>query len=86
MAVEVHVVSLGLMNISPDGTVYQRGSSNLTIKKALNFSTEHRVIVDTNISSTSGNPNIKEYLEREAANDFEPVQIFQSLIITKKTT
>ena len=48
--------------------------------------TEHRVVVDSNLATTSGNPSIKDYLEREAANDFEPVQIFQSFIITKKTT
>jgi hypothetical protein len=86
MAVEVHVAELSLMNISPDGTIYQRGSSNLSIKKVINFSTEHRVVADSSIPNTANNPSIKTYLELEAGDDFEPVQIFQSLIITKKTT
>jgi len=86
MAVEVHVAALNLMNISPDGTIYQRGASNLSIKKTISFSTEHRVVVDNSIPNTANNPSIKTYLELEAANDFEPVQIFQSFIITKKTT
>jgi len=86
MAVEVHVAELGLMNVASDGIVYQRGASNISIKKTLSFSTEHRVVIDSSLSTTNGNPSIKEFLEREAANDFEPVQIFQSFIITKKTT
>jgi len=86
MAVEVHVAELNLMNISPDGTIYQRGSSNLSIKKVINFSTEHRVVTDSSIPNTANNPSIKTYLELEARDDFEPVQIFQSLIITKKTS
>jgi hypothetical protein len=85
MAVQVHVASLSLMNISADGTIYQRGSSNISIKKAINFSTEHRVVVDSSIPNTANNPDIKTYLELEANDDFEPVQIFQSIIITKKT-
>jgi hypothetical protein len=86
MAVETHVVTLSLMNVDSTGTVYNRSTDNRQIKQNLNFSTEHRVVVDSSISTTTGNPTIKEYLELEAANDFRLVQIFQSMIITEKVT
>ena len=87
MAVVVHVVELGLFHV--DGVtseVYQRGRASRTIKQNLNFETQHRVVVDADIPNSSGNPLMKDYLVAEAADDFEPVQIFQSMIITKKVT
>jgi hypothetical protein len=86
MAVEVHVVDLALFNVSPDGRVTQKGSGNLTIQETLKFDTEFRVVKSSDNSNTDDNPTIKEYLEREAADDFQPVQVFQTMIITKKVT
>jgi hypothetical protein len=87
MAVETHVAELGLFQVNPiSGRVYQRGSDNLTIKEALTFNTEHRLVSNSNNSHTADNPSIETYLDREAADDFVPVSVTQSMVITTKTT
>jgi len=87
MAVEVHVANIGLLHVDTrTGEVYTRSSGSRSIQENLHFDTQHRVLADDTIPNTSNNPDIKTYLELEAASDFQPVQIFQSLIITKKVT
>jgi hypothetical protein len=86
MAVQVHFVGIGLVRVAPDGTVYNASNSKRTIKEMLHFTDEHRVLVDSSIPNTAGNPTIQNYLNLEATNDFEPVQITQSFILTKKVT
>lgn len=85
MAIVTHVASLNLFQVDTNtGEVYQRGRApGRAIKQNLNFDTQHRIVVDPDIPNTAGNPTIKDYLVLEAGDDFEPVQIFQSLVITK---
>jgi hypothetical protein len=87
MAVEVHLAELAYLNVLPDGRVVRRGTElNLPINAMLKFDTEFRVIADSTNPNTTDEPNIREYLEREASSGFEPVQILQTMIITKKVT
>jgi len=87
MAVEVHVAELGLFHVDPTGNVYQRGRApDRTIKQNLAFDTQHRIVADASNPNTANNPTIKAYLEAEAVSGFEPVQLFQSMVITKKVT
>lgn len=86
MAVSTHYVELGLFHIKPDGTAYQRGNANMTIKESLNFETQHRVVEDADIPSSIGNPTIKAYLEAEAAEGYRVAIVNQSMVITEKIT
>jgi hypothetical protein len=87
MAVEVHIAELAYLNVLPDGRVVRRSNqANLSINEMLKFDTEFRVTADSGNTNTNGSPTIKTYLEREAADGFEPVQVFQTMIITKKVT
>lgn len=86
MAVETHYAELGLVQVSPNGRVYQRSQGNLTIAETLVFNTEHRILVDANLPNTSTNPTIKAYLELEAADGYQLKTVNQSFIVTEKIT
>ena len=91
MAVEIHYAEIGLVNINTaTGQPYRRGGSgslgDLTIKESMNFSTEHRIIPDSDIPNTAGYPDIKTYLNREGLDDFEVVQIAQYFVVTQKVS
>ena len=87
MAVETHFASLGLVHVDATGRTYQRGTSkDLTVAETLDFSTEHRILVDASNSNTDGNPTIETYLSREASDDFQLKEVNQSFIITEKLT
>lgn len=87
MAVETHVAELSLFQVDPvSGRVYQRGHDQLTIKEALVFNTEHRLVSDNNNPNTVDNPDLKTYLEREATDGFAATTVNQSMVITTKST
>ena len=83
MAVEIHVARIGERKVSSAGQVFDKNEA--TIKEVLEATTEDRVLEDSAISSTSGNPTIKQYLELEAANDFVLRHLDQNMIVTYKT-
>lgn len=86
MAVESHLVELGLFHVDDLGNVYQRGNDSRTIKETLSFRTEHRIVEKAGNSNTAGNPTVEAYLELEAGDDFQLKQITQSFIVTEKLT
>ena len=86
MAVQAHYVTISLVRVSPTGEVYNASSTTRPIKECLNFSTEHRIMPDSAIPSSAGYPTIQEYLNLEAAAGFEPVQIAEMFVLTKKTS
>lgn len=93
MAVEIHVASMALCKVTADGKVYtsdsdwtKDGQTKLTIQQRLSFVTEFRMLEDGTIPNTAGNPDIKTYLEAEAASGFQFEAINQSMIITQKIT
>lgn len=82
---QVHFVNLELVRKTPDGRLYTVSDApGITIKDALNFSQDFRVIKDSTIASSASRPTIKEYLELEAALSFEPKLITQTFIVTWK--
>lgn len=81
---ETHVAELGLFQVnSLTGEVIPPGSP-LPIKGLASFSTEFRLIEDSEIPNTIGHPTIKEYLRREAEDDFEFRYIDQTNVVTEK--
>lgn len=86
MPVQVHLAEIGLVHIKPDGTAYSRSRKDVSIKDALNFSTEHRILLDSTNANTANHPTLKSYLQLEAGDGFEPVTVTQSFVITKQVT
>lgn len=95
--VEVHVAIVGLVNRNPvTGKIYNRTGAvhnvgtdienNLSIKEALDMVTEHRILPDDDLPSSTNVPTIKEYLIAEATLDFRLVHMDQTFIITEKVT
>jgi hypothetical protein len=88
----IHVAELALMQFNNiTGEVFQKGSSTMKkyistpakpVTRAVDFETQVRVIEDSDIGSSTGNPTIKEYLILEDAAGFTLVHIDQSYIIT----
>ena len=89
-----HLARVGLMRRAATGQIYVISgnkvnaagtgeSVNLTIQQTLSFDEEHRVIVDTDIPNTSGNPTIKEYVETEATDGFLLKHMDQYIIVTE---
>jgi hypothetical protein len=84
LAIEVHFVGIELVRVDQNGQIYHTSTSQKSIKDSLNFTTEHRITPDLDIPNSANYPTIKEYLNLEGAQDFEPVQIGQSFIITMR--
>jgi hypothetical protein len=82
---QVHYEQIGLVHLKKDGTIYNRSSGNTTIKDQLNFTTDHRILPNSENISTNGYPDIRTYLQEEAAAGFQPVQVGQYFVITMKT-
>lgn len=79
------VANLQLMNVNPTtGEVFLRADpiSDLPIKGALSFDTQHRIIEKASLPNTTGFPTLEDYLDLEAGEGFHPVQVDQTLVIT----
>jgi len=79
----VHVVRVALMQVNGLGAIVNK--NNTSINGMLGTSTEHRVIEDTSIQSSVGNPTVKEYLEAEDLLAFTLNYMDQTFIITYST-
>jgi len=88
---EIHVARLNLMRRTADGKFYNASSpkstngDNISVRDALTMSTEIRVMADSTIPNTANYPNVKTYLEAEAASGFLLAHLDQTYVITQKT-
>jgi len=76
----VHIVNIQLTNVAPNGDIVNKNTAS--VGQMLHTSTEHRIVEDSAIPNTAGNPTIKEFLELEAGDDFILNHIDQTKIIT----
>jgi hypothetical protein len=82
---EVHFADIGLVKRTPDGRFYTNDSApGITIKDAMHFTQDFRVLPNDDIPNAIGYPTIAEYLSLEATYSFKPVQVTQTFIITQK--
>jgi hypothetical protein len=58
------------------------GDQDIPIKGALSFTTEHRILTDSDVPNSAGNPTIKDYLVAEDAGGFNLVHMDQYIIVT----
>jgi len=79
---EAHFVNVGLVRIATDGSIYNPSDTKKTLKEALRFETQHRVLPDSSIPNSIGYPTIQGYLNLEAASGFVPVQVAEFFIVT----
>lgn len=82
MAIGIHIAKVALMPVNSLGTVIDKNAPQTTIKQMLTTSSEHRVVEDAAISTTTGNPTIDNYLKAEAAIDYVLYHMDQYNIIT----
>lgn len=86
MAISIHIARVGLLNSDNFGNVLKKDNPNVTIKQFLDTSMTHRVLEDSTIPTTSGNPTVENYLKAEAANDYVLEHMDQTMIVTYKRT
>ena len=77
---QIHVARVGLFQVAPDGSIVNK--NNATIKLMLQTAMDHRIVTDSSIPNTAGNPTVKTYLEAEAAAGFVFKHIDQTYVIT----
>lgn len=77
----LHVARVGLIHTSPTGTTVNKNSA--IIQEVLDATQEPRIIEDSEISNSSNNPTIKDYLELEEDSGFTLVHMDQYIIVTK---
>ena len=78
----VHVAYIRPMQIVGGNVV---DKNDATIAQMMNASLEMRIMQDAAIASSTGNPNIKDYIEAEEAAGFRINHIDNNLIITYDT-
>ncbi len=87
---DAHVASVGLVKVKPNGDIIGSGD---TISGHLEFSTEHRVLMNPNIPNTFSTgtddgeaqalyPTMEEYIVAEATDGFILRHLSQYTIIT----
>lgn len=86
MAIGVHIARVGFFQIDSVGNVLKKNDPSVTLGQAMSGSSDHRIIEDAAISTTSGYPTVKAYLEAEAANDYVLEHMDQNMIITYHRT
>lgn len=82
MAINIHVARVGFLKVDAVGNVVSKDNISGTIAAQLSGSHEHRVIEDSAIANTSGNPTVKTYLELESADDYVVHYMDQNTIVT----
>jgi len=82
MAVGIHVARTGFLKVDASGNVVDKDSNTTTIAQHLTGSHDHRVLADSSIPNTANNPDVKTYLELEAASDFVLYHMDQNMIVT----
>ena len=66
MAIGIHVARVAAFSVDITGNVIKKDDPSVTLKQHLQTCMDHRIIVDSAIPNTAGNPSIKDYLEAEA--------------------
>lgn len=82
MAFQVHVARVAVLNVDMAGNVVKKDDPSVSLKQQLQTQIDHRVLEDSAIANTTGNPSVKDYLEAEAGDDYVLQHIDQTTIIT----
>lgn len=86
MAIPTHIVYLKLADVTPGGTVVSKDDKTTTLNQIKTSTKQFRVIPDPDVPNSVNSPSIKDYIEAEAANDFQLMHLDQTFIITQDLT
>ena len=85
MALQVHVVYTNIGSFDKSGNLVNKQDPNTSVINTIGFlETKHYVIKDNNVPNSINNPDIKTYIELEAAEDFEVKILTQTMIVSYK--
>lgn len=76
----VHVVNVGLVQVTPTGEVKRKDS--MTIGESVQASTETRVLPNDSVPNSQGYPTIEQYLTSEDGDGFQLRHMDQYFIVT----
>ncbi len=89
----VHFVTIGLFHkdtitgglFTKDGSPISKFEERTTkvTSRPREFTTEHRIVADSGIASSTGNPTINAYLEAEDDLGFKLAHMDQYIIVTQ---
>lgn len=79
MSLNIHVVYVRPQQVL-NGRIVDK--KDATIHEIANSSIEMRIIEDSSIPTTSGNPTIKDYLEAEASENYKLQHMDNYIIVT----
>jgi hypothetical protein len=82
MALNVHVARVGVLNVDMSGNVVKKDDPSVSLKQQLQTQMDHRVLEDSAIANSAGNPSVKAYIEAEAGDDYAVHYMDQTTIIT----
>ena len=82
MAIGIHVARVAFVKVDGTGNVLSKEDPSVTLKQQMTGSHDHRIIVDSAIPNSVGNPTMKAYLEAEANDDYVANHVSQNLIVT----
>jgi hypothetical protein len=80
MAVGIHIVKVGMVNIDGTGTFVDRSAA--TIGQVMNSSQELRVLPESTVPNSANYPTVDAYLRLEAAIDYVLHYMDQYTIVT----
>jgi len=76
----IHVARISIMQVDNIGNIVDKNTS--TIGQQLRTQMSHRIITDAGIPNSAGNPDVKTYLEAEAADNYILNYMDQNMIVT----
>ncbi len=82
MAVNVHIVRVRFVAVSPAGVVIDKNAATTTINDVLRSEHQHRVIPTAAVPSSEDGPTIEDYIIAEAAAGYKVHHMDQTTIIT----
>lgn len=83
MAISVHIAHVAIRKVnSIDGTVLTKDDPAETIKQHIQFDHQHRIIEDSAVPNTTGQPTVDSYIAAEAAIDYVVHYMDQYTVIT----
>lgn len=78
---QTHYAEIVLVKVDPTGAILTDSES---IGQNLRFTNEHRILPVASIPNSANYPDVRTYLDLEAASGFQPVQIAQGFVLTFK--
>jgi hypothetical protein len=81
-AVQCHIVYVRPTPVDSTGTPFTKDQTSTTIKKMMTANTEMRIVPDPQVPNSANTPDIKTYVQAEAAAGWVVRYMDNTIIIT----